>query len=244
MNKYAPAETRAAAFEYFKDKADKALKNNKLDEFNEMLGLLLGRFTVAADNSIKDAEEKNEIMEYLVSVGTPAIETIKNFINKSHVVAYPIEVLFRLLNKEAVLDFLEGTITTETTLFDDALVEKRIEVLKHFAGETHPNMLSKTLTYLNDPDDRLVIAAIRFIQEYIFDKSDDLGPVQDLMINKYLDPETSMRIKIELLNVFINKEWKVAGHKKQFEELLPEGYFINAQGYLRVINNAVKAREN
>ncbi len=245
MNKYSPSESRESAFEYFKDKVQKALKDNNKELFSEMLAILLNRFTIAAQNSIKDAEEKSAVKAFIISLGADAIAPVKEFISKSHIVAYPIDILFALIDKKEALDYLDSMLTVDDTLFDDPVVEKRIEILKHFAGETHPSVLSKVSTYFNDSDDRLVIASIRFVRDYaFFDKDPDVEKVQDMMMTRFLDPETSMRIKIELLNVFMDQEWKVQSNKKQIEELLPEGYFINAQGYIRVINTAVKARED
>lgn len=245
INKYAPAESRQAAFEYFKDRIQKSLKENNKELFNEIIAILLNRFTIAAQNSIKDAEEKLAVKDYIISLGTEAVVPVKDFIKNSHIVAYPIDILFALTGKKHAMEYLDSMLTTEDTLFDDPVVEKRIEILKHFAGETNPSVLSKVSTYFHDSDDRLVIASIRFVRDYVFaDKDPDVEKVQEMIVNKFIDPETSMRIKIELLNVLMDQEWKVQGNKKQLEELLPEGYFINAQGYIRVISTAVKARED
>ena len=66
-----------------------------------------------------------------------------------------------------------------------------------------------------------------------------MDKVAETMALKYVGPETSARLRIELLNVFIEQEWKVMGVRKQFEELLPEGYYINGQGYVRAIKSAI-----
>ncbi len=245
MNKFAPAETRDGAFFYFKDKLEKAIKGNDDVQFNKIIAVLLDRFSVSVQNSIKDAEEKNTIKDFIISLGDRSIEPVKSYIAKSHIVAHPIEILFELMDKDSVLTFLNDMLTTDDTLFDDPVVEKRIEVLKHFAGETNSSVLSKAGVYLNDSDDRLVIASIRFVRDYVFaDNDPDMDKIQEVMLNKFIDEETSMRIKIELLNVFMEQNWKVQNNKKKIEEILPEGYFINAQGYIRVINSAVKARED
>jgi hypothetical protein len=56
------------------------------------------------------------------------------------------------------------------------------------------------------------------------------------MINKFLDLETSSRIRMELLHVFAKNDWKI-NSRKQVEELLPEGFFINSKGFVRTIKN-------
>lgn len=235
MNKFSPSEPRYAAYEYFQDKADKAIKDNDVKALEEVIDLFLERFSVSVDNSIKDAEEKEHIKRYIISLGERAIEPTKNFIRNKHVIAHPIEILIELIGKKQTLDFLDTVLTVEDTLFDDPLVEKRIEILKQFAGSTHASVLEKAFTFLNDSDDRLVIAAIRFIRDYVFSDNEDFESVRDAMMNKFLEEETSMRIRIEILNVFVDQEWKAAGFKKRFEEMLPEGYYINSQGFIKLI---------
>ena len=239
LNKHSPSENRYAAYEYFKEKITKAQKDNDVNAFNDTIQLFLSRLSIAVSNSIKDDEEKGYIKDYLESLGQAVVEPIEQFITKNHVIAYPIEILRSIIGKEKTLDFLNIVLTTEDTLFDDPLVEKRIEILKQFAGATHSDMLSKAKIFLNDSDDRLVIAAIRFIRDYAFSDDEDMDKITEAMALKFVDPETSARIRIELLNVFLEQEWKVFGVKKQFEELLPEGYYINTQGFIRVIQHAV-----
>ncbi|MFH1223623.1 MAG: hypothetical protein V1647_04700 [Pseudomonadota bacterium] len=236
VNKFAPSETRYAAYEYFQDKATKAIKGKDDKALKDVIDIFLERLSIAADNSIKDAEEKEFIRKYIISLGNTAIEPTREFIRNKYAVAHPIEILIELIGKKETLDFLDTVLTTEDTLFDDPLVEKRIEILKQFAGYTHAIVLSKVFTFLNDSDDRLVIAAIRFIRDYVFSENEDFEKVRDAMINKFLEDETSMRIRIEILNVFVEQEWKAAGFKKRFEEMLPEGYYVNSQGYIKMLS--------
>ncbi|MEI6079664.1 MAG: hypothetical protein WCQ53_03385 [bacterium] len=239
LNKHSPSENRYAAYEYFQDKITKAKKENKPEDFNTSVELFLQRLSIAVSNSIKDDEEKNYVRDYLTSLGQEVVAPVKDFIIKNSVIAHPIEILISIIGKDETLNFLNTVLTTEDTLFDDPLVEKRIEILKQFAGATHSDMLSKALIFLHDSDDRLVIASIRFIRDYVFSDDEDMGKIADAMALKFVDPETSARIRIELLNVFIEQEWKVSGVRKQFEELLPEGYYINGQGFVRAIQHAV-----
>ena len=239
MNKYSPSESRYAAYEHFKDKAEKALKKGEKEQFNMLIGLFLERFSIAADNSIKDAEEKHYIKDYLITLGDKVIGPLKDFIAKQYSVAYPIEVLVQLEGRKECLDFLDSVLTMEDTLFDDPLVEKRIEILKHFAGDTHASVLKKAQVFLNDSDDRLVIAAIRFIRDYAFKDEKEFESVRDKLVEKFQEADTSARIRMEILNVFVEQEWKVSS-SKTFEELLPEGYYVNAQGYLKTIKQKIE----
>ena len=234
MNKFSPSESRYAAYEYFKGKVEKSLKTGDTEGFNRYVELFLERMEIAADNSIKDAEEKHFIKEFLKGLGEQILVPVKEFIKNKYSVAHPIEVLMHLEGRAQCLDFLDSVLHTEDTLFDDPLVEKRIEILKHFAGETHASVLKKAQVFLNDSDDRLVIASIRFIRDYKFADEKEFESVRDKLVEKFMDPETSARIRMEILNVFVEQEWK-ASKSETFEALLPEGYYVNAQGYLKII---------
>ena len=237
LSKDAPSENRYASYEYFKDKTKKSLKNNDMDSFNEIVDIFLQRVSISVSNSIKDDEEKAYIIDFLISLGDIVITPIKQFIEKQHVIAHPIEIMLAIVGKDQTLGFLDSVLTTEDTLFDDPLVEKRIEILKQFAGSTHEPVLSKALIFINDSDDRLVIASTRFIRDYVFKHGDSaMDDVAQILTVKFVDQDTSARIRMELLNVFVTQEWKIKGVKKQFEELLPDGYYINSQGYTRTIS--------
>lgn len=234
MNKFSPSEARYASYDYFKDKMQKALSKGNEEDFKKFLILFFERLGLAVDNSIKDAEEKNYIKDYLKSLGEKIVQDLKEFIKNSSSVAHLIEVLIHIEGKEKTLIFLDSILDTEDTLFDDKLVEKRIEILKHFAGETNSSVMDKTKVFLNDSDDRLVIASIRFVRDYLFKEDESTESIKSLLMEKFIDAETSARIRMEILNVFIEQNWKVSG-SKTFEDLLPENYYVNAQGYLRTI---------
>jgi hypothetical protein len=240
MNKYSPSENRYVAYDYFKEKANKSLAKNKKEEFVEILKLFLERLSISAQNSIKDAEEKEYIKNIILSFDDDiVVDIVKSFIKNSYVIAHAIEILEKKIGRKETLDFLENILSTEDTLFNDPLVDKRIEILKHFDGETHLKTLKKAIHFLSDSDDRLVIASIRFIKNYAFEDKQDTDEVKHKMIEKLIDEQTSTRLRMEILNVFVEQAWKIIDHKKQVEEILPEGYYLNAKSYVRVIKNSV-----
>lgn len=241
MNKHSPSENRYAAFDYFRKKIDKALNVKDTVAVEELIGILLGRLSFQISNSIKDSEEKDAIKDLLKNYAENSVEPVKKYIINNDSIAHAIELLGDLKGKDYKLDFLEKILTTEDSLFNDRLVEKRIEIMKQFAGETRPGILQKAKYFLNDSDDRLVIASIRLIRDYVFEEDDE--DVRTAIIEKLVDPETSMRLRIELLHVIIKQDWKVSGFKKKLEEMLPNGYFINAQGFLRVLEQAQTREE-
>jgi hypothetical protein len=241
MNKHSPSENRGAAFDYFKKLLQKAIENNDKNRINELAGIILGRLSYQIPNSIKDSEEKEYIKNSMKSFGEYSVEPVQQYIVNNESIAIAIELLYELKGREYTLGFLESILTTEDSLFNDRLVEKRIEIMKQFGGETFPGILGKAKYFLDDSDDRLVIASIRLIRDYLFDGDEE--EIRTAVIDKLVDPETSTRIRIELFHVLIKQDWKVAGYKKKLEELLPSGYFINAQGFLRVVEQAQTKEE-
>ncbi|MBN1114984.1 MAG: hypothetical protein JXA66_06550 [Oligoflexia bacterium] len=243
MNKHTPSENRCAAMEYFKSKTDALLKKNRKDEAVEVATILLGRLSFTVSNSIKDSDEKEFVKEYIKGLGTVSVGPLKKYIVENDSIAHAIDVLRSIEGNDRTLDFLDSIITADDTLFDDKLVEKRVEILKQFAGETFPSMLSKSLAFLRDSDDRLVIASIRFLRDYVFEGEEDsrVPEAMEAMIDLFADPDASNRIRIELLHAFIEQNWRMSGFKKKLENGLPDGYYINSQGYIRVIEDAAKS---
>ena len=239
-NKHTPKDNRDAAFDYFENKASKALSKNDILTFEKVLSVFTQRFGIVISNSIKDLEEKERTKNLFISYGEKSIIPLKEYIKNDYFIAYPISILNELIGENETLNYLNSILTTDDTLFDDKLVEKRIDVLKYFEGKTMSDVLKKSLTFLNDSDDRLVIAAIRFIRNYEFSKADDTNLVKDTIIQKFLNEDTSVRLRLELINIISEQNWKVSGYKKRLEEILPTGYYITAQGFLRSFNKAVK----
>jgi len=239
-NKHTPKDNRDAAFFYFESKAQKAIEKNNEILFNKVLSVFINRFSITISNSIKDFEEKDKIKDLLISYNQRSIEPLKDYIRKEYHIAYPISVLEVLIGEQETLNFLNSVLTTDDTLFDDKLVEKRVDILKYFEGRTMFELLDKVMVFLNDSDDRLVIAAIRFLRDYDFSKNLNIESISENIIKKFLDENTSVRIRLELINILVEHEWKVSGYKKRIEEVLPEGYYITSQGYVRFIDKAIK----
>lgn len=239
-NKHTSKESREAVFLYLENKIKKAYDNSDAETFNNVLKVFLERFGITISNSIKDEEEKENIKKLIIFFGEKTVFAIKEHIKNEFSIGYPIIILKELIGEDETLFFLDSIISIEDSLFDDRLVEKRIDILKYFEGKTLGSVLEKALFFLNDSDDRLVIASIRFIRTYEFSKTDNIELIKEKILDKFLDEDTSARIRLELINILIEQEWKISGYKKRIEEILPSGYYITAQGFLRTIDSAVK----
>jgi len=237
-NKHAPAENRAEAISYFIIEAEAAFKDKNMEKLNKCISALLERFSFTISNSIKDIEEKETVKNALIELGDVVVQKVKDYIVTSSSIAYPIDVLIHIDGEPLALAFLDSILSTDDTLFDDKLVEKRIDVLKYFEGKTIATVLKKSILFINDSDDRLVIASLSFIRSYVFNKKESYDSILLALINKYVDADTSIRIRIEILNVIIEQGWDVMGHKKQMEQLMPNGYYITTQGYINKLDKA------
>ena len=235
LNKHGQSEPREAAYDYLEDKLEKALKKDDDTLLKDVLNIFMKRLTISINNSIKDEDDKKRIKKLLSIDKLKVIEIIKDFIRSNIVIAPHIEILDQLVGKDKVLDFLNSILDTEDTLFNEDIVQKKIEILKHFEGVTYPEVLDKSIVFLDDSDDNLVIAAIRFLREYEYKTDEEENKSQSSLVQKLADEETSARIQMEILEVFLLNDWAVSGFKKRLEALLPEEYYITSKGKIRKI---------
>lgn len=235
LNKHGQSDPREAAYDYLESKLEKAFKKNDDKLLKDVLTVFMKRLTISINNSIKDEDDKTRIKQLLTINKEKVINIIKDFIKNNIVISPHIEILEKLIGKEKVLDFLNSILDTEDTLFNEDIVEKKIEILKHFEGVTYEDVMGKAIIFLDDTDDNLVIAAIRFLKEYDYNTDEEEQKIQSALLEKLADEETSSRIRMELLEVFLLNDWAVSGFKKRIESLLPEEYYLTSKGKIRKI---------
>ncbi|MBW2587578.1 MAG: HEAT repeat domain-containing protein, partial [Deltaproteobacteria bacterium] len=72
------------------------------DGSDEALRALLTRFTIRVDPSITDGEEKNAAFLGVVQNGEAALGPVRDFLDSSETLAWPLKILKELLGEEEV----------------------------------------------------------------------------------------------------------------------------------------------
>jgi len=199
----------------------------KLAEWStpDSLYALLRRFTISSKVITQDIEEKRYVVKLLAGKGSEAIEPILRFIKKYHQVEWPVQALAQILaTEELVPKLVEALVYVGEGEFTSP--EHRTSLIKAMHGLVTPEIAQQMRHFLKDVDDDVRIAAIHALAE--------LGEeMRETLIETYLDSEDRPRIRIAVAEVFADREWSVKGFRPRFEENLPDGFHLNAKGFIR-----------
>jgi len=219
-NKHQLSENRYAAAEgLYNDGSDEALAG------------LLQRFNFTYDNSIKDKSEKEYITKLILKEGKRMIPLVKDYICRFENIAWPLKILGQLINKEEVLGFLLSVTSDEDSTFKEDVLEKRLDLMNYLAEFKDEAIVDKVISFLKDEEEEVRFKAIEVLGKQGDEKARE--PILEL----YVSEEESMRIKMKVLEVFIETNWSVAGFRKKVEELLPEGYYLTRDGTIKLRGN-------
>ncbi len=202
------------------------------DGSDEAVAGLLHRFDFTYDNSIKDKSEKEYVAKLLINFGERAVPFVKEYINKAENIAWPLKILGQLIKKDDILAFLLSMLNDEDSTFNEDVLEKRLDLLNYLVEFKNTEIVKKVIVFLGDDEEEVRYRAIEVLGE----QGDVIArdPLVEIMVNE----EESMRIKMRILEIFIQNQWTVSGHKKQIEEMLPEGFYLTREGKIKVRGNA------
>jgi HEAT repeat protein len=217
QDKIATTETRYAAFDTLK----------KIGTTAAILGLI-GRFAFNYDKSIVDKEEKEYVLNILIDFNARAIEPLKQFIQNNYTIGWPAQTLSKLIPEKELLDYLILQISTEEYLFDEKENDKRLELLNLVANYKNELLIEKAIKLLSDEDDRVKLKVIEILETQKDEKA------REPLLNMLTDNNMPIRLKTRIFEAFTKTDWTVSGFRKKVEEILPQGYYINKEGQIRL----------
>jgi len=218
-NKHMPKDYRRASLGQVVDWA-------KEKDADAIAGLV-ARFSVFAQPSIEDEEEKEWIHDVLVDVGRDALEALFSAVEGGAE-----SISWHLRTLEMVVDGGE---------FDDKLIElvnqfdteyernpdRKIQLITAL-GERNDERVSSTLVkFLDDVDETVRFSTVKALANH-GDEETTREPFINLLIK-----EESQRVKDELVDILYKLKWSVRGHRKAVEAVLPPGYKLDRQGALK-----------
>ncbi|MFN7134749.1 MAG: HEAT repeat domain-containing protein, partial [Myxococcales bacterium] len=209
--KYGPPENRQKAIDQLIDLGTP-----------EAISALLHRFTVKAEPSITDAEEKDYTYRAILNFREKSVEPLKAFLRRSDVAStWTVKMLRELVPA-------------------DELVALLAEILQKLGPEYTRDPEKKTvlISTLGDiADERSATAIIPFLE----DASDDvrisaamaLAKLKDErarepLLKAMVDSADRARVVASLAAALAETGFSVQGYREKIEKTLPEGYFIEA----------------
>lgn len=196
------------------------------DGSEEALRALLTRFTVRVDPSITDGEEKSAAFEGVVKNGDAAIGPVREFLEAADTLAWPLKILKELQSEEEVTaTLLELLSKMDTEYARDP--QRKIGVLANFEERKDSRIVEASTRFLDDMNETVRFHAVCsiFVQAEAEDAKDALA--------KALLAEESVRVRMMILDGFVERDWKITESKDEAKKKLPTGYSLGKKGEVR-----------
>lgn len=194
---------------------------------DEAAKALVLRFGMRAEQSIVDEEEKKMAADALIGMGEKSIAPVQEFIRHETSLYWPIRTLAGIIGKETTVDFLLQEIEDCEAIFERDVLRKMelISNLNQFDDTRVPDTLKKVLD--EEENEEIKARAI-----------EGLGDIADKDMIKYfidrlVNPRETQRIRNVLLQIAVDKKWKMKYRRDEIKPLLPATYWIDDVGIIR-----------
>ena len=196
------------------------------DGSDEALRALLSRFNVRVDPSITDGEEKDAAFHGVVQNGDAALEPVRDFLESSETLAWPLKILKELQTEEEVTTTLLGLLSKMDTEYERD-PQKKIDVMASFEERKDPRIVDAVTPFLEDMNE-----TVRFYATGAILTQDDADQAREA-ITKALLAEESVRVRIRMLDGYIDRGWTLSEVKDQLAKKIPTGYTLGKKGEVR-----------
>ncbi|MEM7437525.1 MAG: HEAT repeat domain-containing protein [Myxococcota bacterium] len=196
------------------------------DGSDEALRALLTRFTIRVDPSITDGDEKNAAFHGIVRHGEGALGPVRDFLEASDALAWPLKILREIQGEQevttAVLDLLERM---DTGYERDP--QKKIAAIASLEETQDERVVQAVARFLEDMNETVRFHAVSsiFAQQ---EAADAKAALTDAFLR-----EESVRVRMMILDGFIERAWKLEGDREVANKKLPAGYSLGKKGEVR-----------
>ena len=196
------------------------------DGSEEALRALLTRFTVRVDPSITDGEEKNAAFQGIVRNGDAAIGPVRDFLETADTLAWPLKILKELQTEEEVTGTLLELLSKMDTEYERD-PQKKIDILASLEDRKDPRIVEAVTRFVEDMNETARFHAVCAI--FAQDEADQAVGA----LAKALLAEESVRVRMMILDGFIERNWMITESKDEVAIKLPDGYSLGKKGEVR-----------
>ena len=140
----------------------------------------------------------------------------------NHQVDWPVQALASIVSREELVRCLVEIIE-DVAQSEFAAPEHRVSLIRAIHDHVTPEMAPLLGSFLEDSDDDVRIAAIEAMIE--------IGETtREGLLEAFLDAGDQPRIRRRIAELFADRGWAVKGYRPKIEEVLPEGFGLNAKG--------------
>ncbi|MEM7608676.1 MAG: HEAT repeat domain-containing protein [Myxococcota bacterium] len=193
----------------------------------ESAAALLQRFTIRIDPSITDQEEKNLAMNGILAVGEGAVEPIRSFLKAGHSIAWPIKMLEKIVDTDALvtilLELLEGMHTDY-----ERDPSRKVDLIAQLEERRDPRIADAVARFLEDVNE-----TVRFHAAATLLAQEDCDAHREACM-KLLAEDESVRVRVSVLDGFIARGWGLGPTSGELQSRLPPGYKANEERVERI----------
>lgn len=217
--KYGPPENRQKALDQLLDMGTP-----------EAIGALLQRFTIGAEPSITDAEEKEYVFKSLIEFGKKSVAPLEAFLRRSDVAtSWALRMLRQLVSEEQLVG-LELEILERLGPEYTRDPEKKTVFISTLGEQGDPRIAPALLPFLEDPSDDVRIATALALAK----QKNECA--REPLLKAFVESCDRARVTAAISGALADTGFGVQGYREKIEVGLPEGYYVDRAG-------AVKRRE-
>lgn len=196
------------------------------DGSDEAIRALLTRFAIRVDPSITDGEEKNAAFLGVVQNGEAALGPVREFLASSDTLAWPMKILRELQSEEEVTTTLLELLSKMDTEYERD-PQKKIDVIASFEEYKDPRIVDAVTRFLEDMNE-----TVRFHAAGAILAQDEAEAAREPMTKAFL-AEESVRVRMRMLDGYVDRGWKLAAVKEEATKKMPTGYSLGKKGEVR-----------
>ena len=186
---------------------------------------LLQRFTFRIEQSIGDEEEKRMVFDDVVRLGPTSVEPLIEFLARENSPYWGCKALREIIGDEASVTHLLQIIDNMEAIFDRD-IERKIELVSNLRMFKDPRVRDRLLSFMDDENEELRVHALEGLADLA---QEEMAPV---FVARLIDENETQRVKTAVLNLLIEKKWKIKGHKEQVRKVIPQTFWIDDVGVI------------
>lgn len=187
---------------------------------------LLKRFSFRIEQTIGDEEEKQAVCNHLVVLGPTAVEPILEYLREENAPYWPTKALRQIVGDDATVTYLLDIIRNMDAIFDRD-INRKIELVSNLCEFDHPDVVAALFEFARDENEEI---RVRTVEAMARIGNEELC---EIMVDRLMEDSETRRMKLAILNLLVDRKWKVKSRKEEIRKILPEAYWIDDVGTIR-----------
>ena len=189
---------------------------------------MFGRFDLQVEHMLKDRNEKELVVDLLVTHGAKAVEQARKFAAASPNFQYAVRVVQEIQGEPAAVDLLLELLAQER-IENELKPEKKRELLVKLAEFRDARVVEPVLPMLEAFDEGVRYAAVEVLLA-----QDETPVIRDALLDRLASPEEeSGRLRGRIAQVAATRRWPLGERSSAVAARLPQG--------VRLVDGALQA---